>query len=171
MLWQIQVVNIVAISGNLRKQNTWRWRAEGRGYCQGSPGRQWRGWRHHWCRTPTASPPRRRPSESITAAPAHSFSSQTLNLKSGLTFLESLSTEVAWPLLWHGSLLDHVNVKGHQDSGYTRMVLCLSILVIVAHFKFTMVHFWSPTFSASLLSQLSENQLCRQVFRFPLFES
>ena len=47
------------------------------------------------------------------------------------------------------------------------MVLCLSILVIVAHFKFTMVHFWSPTFSASLFSQLSENQPGRKVFRFP----
>ena len=135
MLWQIQVVNIVAISGNLRKQNTWRWRAEGRGYCQGSPGRRWRGWRHHWCRTPTASPPRRRPSGPITAAQAHIPTDAELKVR-----FNFLGIPVNWSCLtlvtmWYGSL-DHINVKGHQDSGYTRMVLCLSILVIVTQFHF-----------------------------------
>ena len=160
LLWQIQVVNIV------RKQNTWRWRAEGRGYCQGSPGRRWRGWRHHWCRTPTASPPRRRPSGPITAAQAHIPTDAELKVR-----FNFLGIPVNWSCLtlvtmWYGSL-DHINVKGHQDT--------LEWFYVWAFWwswlNFTLVHFWSPTFSASLLSQLSENQLCRQVFRFPLFES
>ena len=93
LLWQIQVVNIV------RKQNTWRWRAEGRGYCQGSPGRQWRGWRHHWCRTPTASPPRRRPSGPITAAQVHIPTDAELKVRLnflGITVNWSCLTFVTW---------------------------------------------------------------------------